>query len=227
VKRGICERGGWYVPAFDTYFSAFLGDEMVGRNKPPRINPFQRSHLLAAFEYVKDFTCAIDIGAHVGFWTVDLAQRFNLVFAIEPNPTNFACLVKNTSNLDNVFHFNAALGEKVGSVNSISDLKRQGNSGSYHVRVIEEGEIPMFFLDGLELPRIGLLKIDVEGFEPYVLRGAEKTIERERPVIHMEADKFFKGRYDEPEGAAERWLLDHDYEEVWHERPNKIFVPRG
>jgi hypothetical protein len=42
----------------------------------------------------------------------------------------------------------------------------------------------------LALPACGLLKVDVEGFEPQVLRGARHTVERCRPVIYVENDRL-------------------------------------
>ena len=38
-------------------------------------------------------------------------------------------------------------------------------------------------------------------------------------------DEKFRDRYGIPVGEAQRWLLKRGYREVWHQRPDKVFVP--
>ena len=52
-----------------------------------------------------------------------------------------------------------------------------------------DGQIPIKTLDSLELDGLSLLKIDVEGMQDAVLRGASNTIRESRPILVIEAFK--------------------------------------
>jgi hypothetical protein len=73
-------------------------------------------------------------------------------------------------------------------------------------------------LDDLVGPaEVGVMKIDVEGFELDVLKGCVGILERSKPVLYVENDRL--------ERSAEliQWLLDHDYRLWWHMPP--LFNP--
>jgi hypothetical protein len=81
---------------------------------------------------------------------------------------------------------------------------------------ITEGLVPLIALDdlrfmavddGLTLPSIDLIYLDVEGHEMHALIGAHQTIKKFRPVICFE-DKGLSERYGVKAGDAERWLAD-------------------
>lgn len=211
---------GWYLPSDDTYFAQFVA------GPAPRRNGFYREHLQAALEFVTAWECAIDVGAHVGFWSFDLAQRFRTVHAFEPVPATFDCLDRNMAEFGNVLTYNMAVGDKAGACVVHNDKKRPGNSGSNYVMPDRAGDVPMRTLDELRFPSCDFLKVDVEGFELRVLEGARDLISQHRPVISMECTDFkFKDRYGIPEGRAEAWLLKRGYRVAWAQRPDKVFVP--
>lgn len=211
---------GWYLPADDTYFAQFVA------GPAPKRNGFYREHLQAALGFVQAWDVAIDVGAHVGFWCFDMAQRFETVYAFEPDPANFECLIKNTEEFHNVIRMQFAIGSKDGSCTIRNDKKRPGNSGSNYI-MPGWGSIPIMALDAMPFDACDFLKIDVEGYELRVLEGARGLIKRFRPVISMECTDFkFRDRYGIPEGEAERWLLKRGYRVAWAERPDKVFVSR-
>jgi FkbM family methyltransferase len=214
---------GWHLPSGDSYFTKFVP------GGPGKKNGFQRDHLLWAFKYVRDWRVAVDVGAHVGFWTIDMADRFAKVLAFEPSADTYDCLVKNMAGLTNVTTAQFALGAKNGRARIAEDDKRKGNTGSRYVLPDDSGTvetIPMVALDELNLEACDLLKVDVEGFELQVLQGANRTIWKYKPVVIMETDKnFSRARYGIHPGAAEKFLLAHHYREMAHLRPDKIFVP--
>lgn len=213
------EAAGWWLPADDTYFATFC------EGKPPKRNGFYREHLLEALRYVDGWECAIDVGAHVGFWCFDLAQRFDVVHAFEASPSTYECLTRNVAEFDNVRTYNRAVGASPGTCSIGNDKKRPGNSGSNYI-IPGAGDVEVVTLDGMNFPGCDFLKIDVEGFELRVLEGARELIKRCRPVISMECTDFkFRERYGIPEGQAERWLLKRGYRVAWAERPDKVFVP--
>jgi FkbM family methyltransferase len=238
VNRGEAmtqQLNGWHLPAKDGYFSRFV------EGAPRKQNGFNREHLELALKEVKAFDIAIDVGAHVGFWTLDLAERFGEVYAFEPAPDCYECLVLNMAGRKNVLCLNAAVGPHPGVVSIHEDEDRPGNTGARFVREDPAGVTPMIALDDLELKGCDLLKIDVEGFEPGVLRGANAIIRAYRPVIIMETDKRFAGRYGFGKGKAATDALELGYREVEYKerdprrgrngrminaiRPDRIFVP--
>lgn len=156
---------------------------------------FDYEYLDYTFGLVQEWDLALDIGAHYGSWTRPMSQRFKNVVAFEPRPDIFACLELNTKEYSNVLLEQCALGERLGTVNigvpdHIKAKVKDGNSGL--ATVLGEGNITMTTVD-LEMAddhlferRVGLMKLDVEGYELHVLRGAEKTILKHKPVIIFE-----------------------------------------
>jgi len=144
----------------------------------------------------------LDIGANIGIMTVSLARRFPdaQVFAFEPIPNNIEALEKVVSHykLSNVTLFKTALGEQTGELKMIlpvvNNSKMQGLS-----HVVEDehtGEkgmqytVPVQKLDDIPALRsadsITGIKIDVENFEYYVLKGGEALLRQHKPVIYCE-----------------------------------------
>ena len=147
---------------------------------------WNNSHRHKYFKNVRDFQLVVTAGANMGLYTRYYAQKFNTVYAFEPNWINFYCLSYNCP-YDNVRKFNAALGQT--TKQSFIPQTPTTNMGAYRIDQKKSGDetnIQMFALDDLNLPRLDLLQLDVEGYEGFVLKGAQKTIERFKPVIIVE-----------------------------------------
>lgn len=138
----------------------------------------------------------VEIGANMGLHSVDLARACapGPFYAFEPQPRIFQVLCANLALHDvaNAFAYPEGCGEAEGeAVVPLVDYGRQGNFGG--VSLLSEGargiKVRVRPLDALELPSCGLVKIDVEGFEPQVLRGARQTIARCRPLLYVENDR--------------------------------------
>lgn len=127
---------------------------------------------------------AVDVGAHVGIATLHFASRFSNVLSFEPIPETFACLRKNinASGSDAIIAVNTALSD---CVHSVEFTFNEGNSGYTVPHSSTQGQQTLF-LDMFHI-HPSLIKVDVEGFEPYVIRGAKETIERCSPVMLIEA----------------------------------------
>jgi FkbM family methyltransferase len=138
----------------------------------------------------------VEIGANMGSHSVDMARACapGPFYAFEPQPRLFQVLCANLAlnDIGNALAYPEGCGEAEGwAVVPMVDYGRQGNFGGLSLRAPgEEGvKVRIRPLDALELPALGLLKVDVEGFEPKVLRGAQQTIGRCRPVIYIENDR--------------------------------------
>lgn len=161
---------------------------------------YQYDRLERAYHHITDYTVAVDAGAHVGLLTRKLAERFKTVYAFEPDPANFACLCENTRHLPNVLQVQAALGAEAGRVS----LDRGDGTNSGDVCVRGGDEVPVVPLDSYELPDLGLIKIDVQGYERQVLEGARQLIQAFAPVMIVECEppgnlrrRYHKGDRDE------------------------------
>ena len=144
----------------------------------------------------------LDIGANIGIMTVHLASDpKRKVLAFEPMPVNIMVLkrIVNHYDLKNVKIMEYALGSDNGMVEmvmpKIGGAMMQGLSHVVHQSIKEhnEGEkvrVSLIRLDNLkeikEAPLITGIKMDVENFESFVLKGALETIEKHKPLLYIE-----------------------------------------
>lgn len=142
-------------------------------------------------------TAVVEIGANIGVHTIPLARQCapGPLYAFEPQQRVFQVLCANIAlnDLGNVFAYPDAVGDAPGEVVVPPlDYDAPANFGGVSMR--PEGSqgtrVRVVTLDSFRLPAVGLLKIDVEGFEPMVLRGARETIMRCRPIIYVENDRL-------------------------------------
>ena len=146
---------------------------------------------------------AVDAGAHVGFWSEWLARRFERVEAFEPHPLMQACFSDNVTHHNTTLH-RCALGEGDGQV---AMNYESNNSGMSHISVEKSGQTAMCTLDSFGFDDLDFIKIDVEGFEARLLRGAADTLRRNRPLLLIEnIERYQVERYGEQRGEVERLL---------------------
>lgn len=189
------KRGNTYIPDGDEYFSQYFEGCDV----------FERDNLETGLKYVTEFECAIDGGAHVGSWTRELCKLFKTVYAFEPDAANYVCLNLNAPSAVKRF---CALGDHWHNVG----LEGGRNTGCWHVH--GDGNILVMPLDtekSLHNLKVGYIKLDVEGYEYFALKGARKLIERCLPVIQIE-EKELPHRYECP--TARSFLEGLGYREV-------------
>lgn len=171
--------------------------------------------------FVRPGAVCFDIGANVGAITFALARAAGpggRVYAFEPGPPTLRRLQRNVSlnpSLKEVVSIHpVGLSDRPGSLLWSEDMENRGNAGLLH----ESGErVPVVTLDdfcreqGVE--RVDFIKIDVEGMELEVLRGAESVLRRCRPVLYFETlAAFAEVRGFDIFGEIERLLLGCGYQ---------------
>src|SRR5690348_8993140 len=138
----------------------------------------------------------IEVGANAGYLTVPLASKYNVI-AIEPQPSCYGLLVCNVflnELYEKVMCINAACGETEGfTYVPAIDYQSPGNHGGISVQTEAKGMfqtmVKMRTVDEICGGPVRLLKIDVEGMELEVLKGAKETIEKYKPLLYVENDR--------------------------------------
>lgn len=151
-------------------------------------------------QYIPKRGVVVDVGASLGDYTVTFAEmvgRGGRVYAFEPNPPTYECLLYNTINLASIICFPTGLGAEVSRANVIQD---HHNIGASRLTLIDSGAIHVSTLDSWFAlgysKRLDFLKIDAEGFEPLVLDGAKITIAECRPVMLIEVNTWPLGKME-------------------------------
>jgi FkbM family methyltransferase len=142
------------------------------------------SAIYASSREIPSGSTVIDVGANIGIMSCSLAaQRPDInIIAIEPVADNFDCLKRNVADngLTNVEVIHAAVSDKPGKV-------RVNTNGPWSA-ILENGEseVDAITLDQFNDRNITYVKIDVEGWEPYVLAGGRELFAKNRPLVLME-----------------------------------------
>lgn len=157
----------WEIPV------GYPGASTVLLDHEPKVKEFLTSRFRAGDVFV-------DVGANVGAYSLRALSRGMTVYSFEPNPENIKILKRNAEiNRLPAVVLEYALGASEGTV-------RMSQNGATS-RIIDQGiEVPVRTLDGLGYPRVDLLKVDVEGYELEVFRGAKDTLARCHPDVMIE-----------------------------------------
>lgn len=136
----------------------------------------------------------LDIGANIGFHTLYFAELVGdtgHITSFEPVPYNFKTLINNVrlNSLKNISAKNIALGIKNEQITIVADEK-SANPGTFNL-FDQSGSTLITCCIGDEVigdQRVDFIKIDVEGYESFVIEGILDTIKKNRPIIIFEYD---------------------------------------
>jgi FkbM family methyltransferase len=159
---------------------------------------YQRTNWAFAQTLVDDWTRAIDVGTNNACNAIHYAKRFTTVECFEPTPLAQQ-LWENTvrdNNVTNVTLHKVGVGEKQYTTEIITHWKNGGHNHlahydknpranedrSHRVKVPVQVEI----IDSFNFQDVGFIKVDVEGYEKFVLQGAQNLIAQSRPTIQLE-----------------------------------------
>ena len=165
------------------------------------LKSYEKDRMSYLINNSKNSDILIDIGAHIGFYSILTSEYFNQVYSFEPNFRNYQKLLKNIKNNKlerKIKTFNHGLGEKKQKLKGISAnkgklIQTSGFSISKHNKTGEDVLI-LKGDDAVKLVNKNLtIKIDVEGYENNVLKGSETTLKNNNCFIQIEIwDKNLK-----------------------------------
>ena len=198
---------GFWVPSNDVH----LNDWKQGK-------PFTQNKCLLKFlDYCKiqnkKFKTVIDVGAWCVTWAKAMEPFTKKVIAFEPDRIHFKCLQRNcTINCD---ARNEAVGSEIKTISLTVDNFTQAK------RVNTAGNIRMVTLDSYNYENVNMIKIDVEGYEMEVLKGAEKTLENVQYLM-IELNNNTK-KYGSSNADVETYLKGLGFKVLMEHWPDKVF----
>jgi len=198
----------FWVPKNDIHFDEWKAGKPFTQNKC----------LLKFTDYCVDkdkrFNHILDIGAWVGTWSMAMNKFCGRVVAFEPDSLHYKCLVKNVS--DDIETHQLAVGSEQKLISLSEDNFTQSK------RIIGEGSIPMITIDSMKLDDVDLIKIDVEGYEMEVLKGAVNTLEGVTYLM-IELNNNTK-KYGSSNIEIEKHIQSMGFRPLIEHWPDKVFV---
>lgn len=177
---------------------------------------------------IRPGSLVVDVGANIGTHSVFFGKVVGpggMVYSLEPQRIQYEFLCANLvlNNLTNVIPIHAGAGEENTSIHvPVLDPNKVMNFGCLQIEGHNTGDVvPIIRLDDLKLSGCNLIKIDVEGMEMSVLRGAAGILEKKRPAVFCENNSR--------QGSSEvvQFLTDAGYRMWWqiaaYYNPNNYF----
>jgi FkbM family methyltransferase len=197
----VTNRGIWIL-SNDTHISKWV-------QQAQRLD-FDTPTLEKHLKFIKPGDTVVDAGANIGDNTIAYARATagvatGHVIAFEPNPLAFECLRRNLAGHSHVQCERIGLSDEF----NCAELVIGPNAGAAYLKTGSGIEVAP--LDQWKLPRLAFFKIDVEGYEPKVLRGAAETIRRCRPVMYIEINRGALERAGFSAETVRSWLLAERY----------------
>lgn len=141
----------------------------------------------------------VDVGSNYGYHSINSAKLCHSIYSFEPQKHIYDIQLKSIqfNNINNIYTFNTAIGSYDGhttmtpidynhpSVN-IGDLSIGENGQSVEIKT----------LDSININRVNFIKIDVQGYEKYVLEGAKNLIYSNYPTIIIEMEEHQLRRFN-------------------------------
>lgn len=170
--------------------------------------------------YIKQGDTVIDVGAFIGDHTIAYSRAVGEdgeVIAFEPNPEAFECLEYNLRCCPNAILRKECLGDSHGKMTLIMHPQ---NAGMAYIES-KKGKSKSITIDSLELERLDFIKIDAEGFEHRILKGAEKTIKKFKPVMLIEINNHALNRNETSDNDIYIYLIElgYDYRNIYPGQP--------
>lgn len=172
-------------------------------------------------DHVTEKGVVVQAGGNAGFYIRQYAEIFDVVYTFEPEPVNFLCLTMNCDS-PNVIKFQACVGNETGFLSLSHNVN---DVGATHVS--GHGILPTMKIDDLGLERCDLIQLDTEGFEYFGILGAEKTIDKFKPVLSIEWYEPWASRYDVTLKMLEEFLSRWNYKMIAQYATDRVYVAQS
>ena len=175
---------------------------------------YERQLISWAMAFMDPTKLFLDIGAHVGTYSLSFAKLCAGVHSFECSPKTFNYLCANIALQDlhtKITPHRVALGNTTGTIPYYIRAPDGGGNSciDFKDRVCESVEVPLRTLDSFGFSNIGMIKMDVEGFEPKVLEGARETLKANGyPRILVESWRPERDQEGLPASALRTELFD-------------------
>lgn len=197
-----------YDDSYDLW--VYANDTLI---KKDAVNGFLYEKYMTAClsSFVPKNTIILDVGTNIGTVTLPLSRLHHSnikVLSFEPFPNTYSVLSRNLlqNKCFNVTHMNCTVGDRIRKSITLSDevvavdyldptktvqtmnINEKNDPVHYGAVHIGTGKtvVNMVTIDSLNLNKVSAIKVDVEGAEPLVFYGAQKTIKKYKPVIVFE-----------------------------------------
>lgn len=185
---------------------------------------FEETELDLVESNLREGSVFFDVGANVGLYSITIAKKFENIniYAFEPIPNTIHEFKENIDKNDvpfgKIFLIESAVSDQNGYVNITTDFHcsnylTQSDSVVNHMRV--ESVTIDSFVQKNDISKIDFIKIDIEGHEYQVLKGALESIKKFRPIILVEIvekdPNFSDNKFEDPKKSISL-LLDFDYQ---------------
>jgi FkbM family methyltransferase len=128
----------------------------------------------------------IDCGAYIGDSAFVFKKELNpkKIICIEPDEKNFDILIENIklNNLEEIIPIKIAIGKQASRgdiyLSGLGSYISESKNGNIQISTIDN-----LIFDQLKIDNVGLIKMDIEGFEFLAIKGAEKTIKNFKPIL--------------------------------------------
>lgn len=162
----------------------------------------------------------IDVGVNIGYYFLNFAKKAiqGCVLGFEPNPKVFA-FAKNNCSLNpfqNIRLNNIGLGHckglfEMAQINDNLGMNKIVASGTKNNSFLIEVQKLDDYISQNSIPKVDVMKIDVEGFEMNVLLGAEQSIREWKPYLFVEIDERNLQMNNSSFKSMEAWLISKGY----------------
>ncbi|MEO8502787.1 MAG: FkbM family methyltransferase [Acidobacteriota bacterium] len=168
---------------------------------------FEAAELAMVLALVEPNATVFDIGANIGWYSMQLARRVPGVrlFAFEPVPKTYRLLQEHLAlnGISTVRTFPYGFSDRAGEITFYVDPQGSGNASAANLTGLERVQQVTCRVERVDdvarelEARVDFIKCDVEGAELLVFRGAEDTLRRQRPAVFVE--------------MLRKWALKFDY----------------